>query len=159
VHTKWLVLYMVNKVIAKSEPTHWKPSHFQTQYVSSEKAVFVFHSLPVRMGDVPFHLGRLPCQGDVQLFFPSSVRLLYSSWTMYMNEQHQCGCHLLQVQFAHLEWAQRRVWMRAWLLGEFLCLPVDSVCFCELGPCSDCKFLQSGYCSTFRLYFTNFVQS
>ena len=24
------------------------------------------------------------------------------------------------------------------------------------GPCLDCKYLQSGYCSTFRLYLTNF---
>ena len=28
-----------------------------------------------------------------------------------------------------------------------------------LGPCLDCKFLQSGHCSTFRLYLTNFVWS
>ena len=27
-----------------------------------------------------------------------------------------------------------------------------------LGPCSDCKFLQSGHCSTFRLYLINFVR-
>ena len=28
-----------------------------------------------------------------------------------------------------------------------------------LRPCLDCKFLQSGHCSTFRLYLTNFVWS
>ena len=29
----------------------------------------------------------------------------------------------------------------------------------KLKPCLDCKFLQSGHCSTFRLYLTNFIRS
>jgi len=45
-------------------------------------------------------------------------------------------------------------------------IPVERECVDAFGtreiifwPCLDCKFLQSGHCSTFCLYLTNFVRS